>query len=60
MYARPFCILPILDGLVFQVETPEAQGAKPEPDEYQSLGQFYAAIKQGQRESLVQRSVLAH
>jgi hypothetical protein len=29
------------------VEMPEATGAKEEPDEYQTLGQFYKAIKNG-------------
>jgi hypothetical protein len=30
-----------------QVEMPMAKGAKPEPDKYHTLGQFYDAIKQG-------------
>ena len=30
-----------------QVEIREESGAKPEPDQYQTLAQFYAAIKDG-------------
>jgi hypothetical protein len=30
-----------------QVEIPENSGAKPEPDQYQTLAQFYEAIKDG-------------
>jgi hypothetical protein len=30
-----------------QVEMPMAKGARPEPDKYHTLGQFYDAIKEG-------------
>ena len=33
--------------MIGQVETREKAGAKPEPDKYQTLAQFYAAIKDG-------------
>ena len=34
-----------------QVEVREKPGAKPEPDQYQTLAQFYDAIKDGKTES---------
>jgi rubrerythrin len=44
------CSLEMIRDLFMQIERPELHGAPPEPDEYESLGQFYHALEVGLEE----------
>lgn len=39
------CSLEMVENLFMVIERPEARGAPPEPDEFESLGQFYEALE---------------
>lgn len=41
------CSLEMIEGLFMVIEQPEEQGAPAEPDEFETLGQFYQALERG-------------
>ena len=44
------CTAEIISDVFMRIEQPEVHGAPPEPDEFESLGQFYHALEVGLRE----------
>lgn len=44
------CSLELIEELFMVIEKPEERGAPPEPDEFETLGQFYQALEQGLNE----------
>ena len=44
------CTPAVISDVFMRIEQPEVHGAPPEPDEFESLGQFYHAVEVGLRE----------
>lgn len=53
------CSLESIRSVFMRIEKPGKHGAPPQPDEYETLGQFYHALEQGLRDVAVTHSLFS-